>query len=138
MAYWGYKTPANFAVWVLITVLLVTGVIWLPKGGADTAGCGYCWTQFDDGPLNDMALINSTKVGGIDKGCLVAAFSFNLYEPEEAAKVGARDDFYWFCLNSGPLAQMIGGAVVFGVGLLLLTYFCCCAVKPSSAGTAPV
>ncbi|KXZ54795.1 hypothetical protein GPECTOR_4g866 [Gonium pectorale] len=127
MAYWGYKTPGNFTIWMIVAVLLVTGAIWLPIGGAGIGGCAYCADKL--GPR-----LNTT---GVDKGCVVGAYSFQLYEPVEAAKLDAKDEFYWFCINGGPLAAAIAGTVVFGTGLLFLIYFCTCAKPPSDAAAYP-
>jgi hypothetical protein len=85
-------------------------------------GCAYCADKL--GPR-----LNTT---GIDMGCIVSAYSFQLYEPVEAAKLDAKDEFYWYCINTGPLASAIAGAVVFGAGLLFLIYFCTCAKPPSN------
>ena len=126
MAYWGYKTPANFAVWLITAVLLVTGAVWLIIGGVDAAGCRFCYNQLG-------SALRTNADPKIDKGCIVAAFAFELYEPKLASEADARVNFYDWCLGTtGPLVEMIAGAAIFAAGLLLLSYFCCCGVRPSS------
>ncbi|GLI69389.1 hypothetical protein VaNZ11_013991 [Volvox africanus] len=126
MAYWGFKTPANFGMWLVITILLVTGAIWLIIGGLDTGGCNYCYSKFN----KDL----SPKHNGdsIDKGCHVLLFSFQLYEPKLALESDARGNMWGWCmLATGPVGELAAGSAMFLLGLLLLTYFCC-APRPSN------
>ncbi|GLC59685.1 hypothetical protein PLESTB_001522300 [Pleodorina starrii] len=124
MAYWGYKTSANFAMWLVVTVLLVTGAVWLIIGGLDTGGCNYCYDEFN----KDLTPKKPEKT---NKGCQVLLYSFMLYTPEKAAEPDGRGNMWGFCMfGGGAVAELAAGAAMFVLGLLLLTYFCC-APRPS-------
>jgi hypothetical protein len=124
MAYWGYKTPGNFAVWLIVTVLLVTGAVWLIIGGIDTGGCNACYSEFN------MDL--SPKDSNTAKGCQVLQFAFVLHEPKLAAQQDARDQMWGWCMyGTGPVGELAAGATMFMLGLLLLVYFCL-AKKPEA------
>ncbi|GIL48377.1 hypothetical protein Vafri_4637 [Volvox africanus] len=126
MAYWGFKTSANFVMWLLTTILLVTGAIWLIIGGLDTSGCNYCYSEFN------KDLSPKHKDGSIDKGCQVLLFSFTLHEPDLAAESDARGNMWGWCMfASGPVGELAAGGAMFLLGLLFLTYFCC-APRPSN------
>ncbi|GIL74615.1 hypothetical protein Vretimale_2169 [Volvox reticuliferus] len=124
MAYWGFKTPANFAMWLVITILLVTGAIWLIIGGLDTGGCNYCYSEYD----KDL----SPAGNSINKGCQVLLFSFVLHEPDLALETDARGNMWGWCmLATGPVGELAAGGAMFILGLLLMIYFCF-APRPSN------
>ncbi|EFJ49880.1 hypothetical protein VOLCADRAFT_104127 [Volvox carteri f. nagariensis] len=94
MAYWGFRTPANFAMWLVVTVLLVTGAVWLIIGGVNTHGCNFCYSEFN----KDLTVKDPS---GTEKGCTVLAFSFALYEPQRLREADPRGNMWgWTSLAS--------------------------------------
>lgn len=127
MAYWGFKTPANFVMWLMVTLLLVSGAVWLIIGGVTTSGCNYCYTEFNQ----DLSM----KHKEIEKGCQVLLFSFVLNEPQHVIESDARDYMWVWCMfATGPVAELAAGGSMFVLGLLLLIYFCL-AQRPSTVTT---
>ncbi|KAG2437912.1 hypothetical protein HXX76_005528 [Chlamydomonas incerta] len=125
--YFGHKTPFSFACWVLFAVCFIQGCIWLPISGVSLGGCKYCRDRFKDTGKTNLSLVawNLTYAYGLETGCIVSAFEFDVYYPQEAAGANAPNDYYNWCINSGPIAGLIGGGVAMVVALLTLPLFFC-------------
>ncbi|GIL48379.1 hypothetical protein Vafri_4642 [Volvox africanus] len=118
MAYWGYKKPLNFMMWILVIVLLVTGAIWLIVGGVNAADCAACRAQFGKN------LTMGVDPRSIDNICNVGAYAFWLNNPEDAYVPDVRNNYYGWCiLHTGPAAEIIAGGVMILLGLFLMLYF---------------
>ncbi|PNH06645.1 hypothetical protein TSOC_006941 [Tetrabaena socialis] len=129
MAYFGFQTPGTFAAWMVIAVCFVTGCIWLPIGGVGLGGCGFCRDQYQWLPAVGAPV--STWYPDVDKNCVSLLYSFQLWEPVLSKGSDAKHEYYSYCVNSGPMAAMIAGAVVLLVSFGTLSFFCCCARRPS-------
>ncbi|PNH05744.1 hypothetical protein TSOC_007974 [Tetrabaena socialis] len=135
MAYFGFQTTGNFVAWMVIAVCFVTGCIWLPIGGVGLGGCAFCRDQYKWLPTVDAPV--ETWYPDVDKNCVALLFSFQLWEPILASGRDAKDEYYSFCVNSGPMAAMIAGGVVLLVSFFTLTFFCC-ARRPSAVAPTAV
>ncbi|KAG2451802.1 hypothetical protein HYH02_003578 [Chlamydomonas schloesseri] len=149
--YWGFKTTGTFVAWVCFAVFIVTGSIWVGIGASGMVGCDYCKNQFINNytpakptlPVNVVPVYASvwwnSTLSPVPDGCIPPAFEFSMYYPKEAALNGTKsaDEFYGWCINSGPLAGTIAGSVVLLAGLCCLLFFFC-ARKPEEPGTSTV
>ncbi|KAG2449862.1 hypothetical protein HYH02_005385 [Chlamydomonas schloesseri] len=123
--YWGHKTALTFACWVFFAVCFIQGCIWLPISGVALGGCKYCRDQFQGKGRTNLTSVASdlTYAYGLDIGCIASAFKFDLYYPQEASGSNAPHHYYSWCVNSGPVAGLIGGGVVLAAALAVLPVF---------------
>ncbi|PNW70412.1 hypothetical protein CHLRE_17g718700v5 [Chlamydomonas reinhardtii] len=130
--YFGHKTALTFACWVLFAVCFIQGCIWLPISGVALGGCKFCRDRFKETGKANLSMVawNLTYAYGLETGCIVSAFEFSVFYPQDASGADAPNQYYNWCINSGPLAGLIGGGVAMAVALFVLPFCCLCASPP--------